>query len=98
LVELLESETARSVLDRGEERGWIDASEFEAFAVECELAQADVEELTGELERIGIEVRQPASDDNTPSRNEEAVYDVGQPAGLADSLQLFLARIHRAGG
>jgi hypothetical protein len=27
---------------------------FDAFAVECELALADVDELTGELEQIGI--------------------------------------------
>jgi RNA polymerase primary sigma factor len=40
-------------------------------------------------------VRQPASDDNAPSRNEEAVYEADQPAGLADSLQLFLAEVGR---
>ena len=62
LVELLESESARSMLDRGEERGWIETSELDAFAVECELARADVHELTGELDRIGIEVRRPAAD------------------------------------
>ena len=50
------------MLDRGEERGWIETSELDAFAVECELARADVHELTGELDRIGIEVRRPAAD------------------------------------
>src|SRR5262249_31949113 len=44
---------------------------------------------------IGIEVRQPASDDSAPSRNEEAVYEADLPDGLADSLQLFLAEVGR---
>jgi RNA polymerase primary sigma factor len=95
LVELLDSESGRSMLDLGEERGWIEASELDAFAVECELAQADVDELTGELERIGIEVRQPVPDDTPPARREEAVYEADQPAGLADGLQLFLAEVGR---
>ena len=95
LVELLDSESGRSMLDLGEERGWIEASELDAFAVECELAQADVDELTGELERIGIEVRQPAPDDSPPPRYEEAVYEADQPAGPADSLRLFLAEVGR---
>jgi RNA polymerase primary sigma factor len=95
LVELLESESARSMLDRGEERGWIEASELDAFAVECELPGVDVDELTGELERIGIEVRRPAADDGAPARGDEAVYEAEQPVGLADSLQLFLADMGR---
>jgi RNA polymerase primary sigma factor len=83
------------MLDRGEEQGWIEASELDALAVERELAGAEVDELTGELERIGIEVRRPAADDGAPARNEEAVYEADPPAGLADSLQLFLAEVGR---
>jgi RNA polymerase primary sigma factor len=95
LVELLESEGARSMLDCGEERGWIEASELDAFAVECALGQAEVDELAGELERIGIEVREQASDDSLPPRHEQAVYEADQAGGLADGLQLFLAEAGR---
>jgi RNA polymerase primary sigma factor len=95
LVELLESESARSMLDQGEERGWIEASELDAFAVECELAEADIDELTGELTTIGIEVRQPAPDDPASARDDEAVYEAEQAAGMGDSLQLFLTDVGR---
>src|SRR5215212_1310024 len=44
LTELLETEGARALLDAGEERGWIEPSELEAFAVEHDLADPDVEE------------------------------------------------------
>ena len=58
LTELLETEGAKTMLERGEERGWIEPAELEAFALEHELADADVEDLTRELERIGLEVRE----------------------------------------
>ena len=48
------------MLDVGEERGWIEPAELEAFALEHDLAELDVEELTRELERIGLEVREPS--------------------------------------
>src|SRR5262249_51413176 len=73
----LGAESARSMLERGEERGWIEASELDAFGVECELARADIDVLTGELERIGIEVRQLPADGVALVRDEEAVYEPG---------------------
>jgi RNA polymerase primary sigma factor len=94
VVEVFVTESARSMLERGEERGWIEASELDAFAVECELVQADIDELTGELERIGIEVRQLPPDSVALPRDEEAVYEA-DPAGVGDSLQLFLADVAR---
>jgi RNA polymerase primary sigma factor len=97
LVELLEGESARLMLERGEERGWIEASELDAFAVERELAQAEIEELIGELERIGIELRQPAPDDPAAAREDEAVHEPDQAAAMGDSLQLFLAEVGRHG-
>jgi RNA polymerase primary sigma factor len=95
LVELLEGESARLMLDRGEERGWVEASELEAFVVEFELAGAEIEELTGALERVGLEVRQPGPDEPASTRDEETVYEADQPAGVGDSLQLFLADVGR---
>jgi RNA polymerase primary sigma factor len=83
------------MLDRGEERGWIEASELDAFVVECDLAATEIDELTGALERIGLEVRQPAPEHGAPTGGEEGVYEASQPAGVGDSLQLFLADVGR---
>jgi RNA polymerase primary sigma factor len=87
LTALLESEAAKAMLETGEERGWIELVELEAFALEHELAGAAVEHLTCELEQIGLEVRD--------ARTEEVVYEAEQPSGAGDSLQLFLADIGR---
>jgi RNA polymerase primary sigma factor len=90
LSELLESEVAKAMVETGEERGWIELAELEAFALEHELADAEVEDLTGELERIGLEVREAR-----PEEAEAVVYEADEPSGGGDSLQLFLADVGR---
>ena len=62
LQELLETEPARTLLEGAEERGFVLPTELEAFALEHDLAELDVEELTRELERIGLEVREAVAD------------------------------------
>ena len=94
LTELLETEGARSMIETGEERGWIEPAELEAFALEHELADLDVEELQRELERIGLEVREAAPDEKKV-KAEEVVWEADQPSGAGDSLQLFLADVGR---
>ncbi len=94
LTELLESEGAKAMLETGEERGWIEPAELEAFALEHELVDADVEDLTRELERIGLEVREARPEEKSP-KTEEVVYEADQPSGAGDSLQLFLADVGR---
>ena len=91
LTELLESEGAKALLETGEERGWIEPAELEAFALEHELVDADVEDLTRELEQIGLEVHEARPDEKA----EEVVYEADQPSGGGDSLQLFLADVAR---
>ena len=91
LSELLASEAAKAMLETGEERGWIEPAELEAFAVEHELADAEVEDLTGELERIGLEVREARPEEKA----EEVVYEADRSSGAGDSLQLFLADVGR---
>ena len=53
LTELLETEGARSLLEGAEERGFVEPALLEAFALEHELSDLDVEELRRELERLG---------------------------------------------
>jgi len=46
LHELLDSDQARQLVEGAEERGYLEAAELEAFALEHELNEEDVEELT----------------------------------------------------
>jgi RNA polymerase primary sigma factor len=100
LQELLETEPARTLLEGAEERGFVLAAELEGFALEHELGEDEVEQLTRELEAIGLEVGEPAveADDQAQKAPERVVEPEPQPqplVGAADSLQLFLADIGR---
>ncbi len=94
LAELLESEAAKSLLETAEERGWIEPAELEAFAVEHDLADPDVEALTRELERVGLEVRATPLEGKAPATTE-VVGEPDRSAVLGDGLQLFLAEVGR---
>jgi RNA polymerase primary sigma factor len=94
LNELLETESARTLLEAGEERGWIEPAELEAFAVENDLGEPEVTDLVKELERIGLEVREPVTEEkNTKAQAEPVIYEADAPSGAGDSLQLFLADV-----
>ena len=53
LTELLESEQVRALIERSEERGYIEPAELEAFALEHELSDEEAEAFTRELETSG---------------------------------------------
>ena len=99
LQELLESEQARPFIEQGEERGHIEPVELEAFAVEHDLGEDDVEQLTRELEAIGLEIREAAAEEaeaekaKVQERAKQRSFDA--VVGSADSLQLFLADVGR---
>jgi len=106
---LLESDQIRAIVEGAEERGFVDPAEIEAFAAELELNETEVEELTRELERTGLEIGQPvgaavAPQDEPPKEEKEQQPEAEpEPApaptvaisGSADSLQLFLADVGR---
>jgi len=107
---LLESEQIRAIVESAEERGFIEPAQLEAFAAELELNDDEVEELTRELERIGLEIGAPAAPAPAAPRAEvkeeqhrpaELAPEAEAPAptvaisGSADSLQLFLADVGR---
>jgi len=107
---LLESDQIRAIVEGAEERGFIDPALIEAFAAELELNDAEVEELTRELERTGLEIGQPAAQAaGTPvveapkEEKEKEAEPAPEPepaptvviSGSADSLQLFLADVGR---
>jgi RNA polymerase primary sigma factor len=97
LHELLDSDQAKALVEGAEERGHLEAAELEAFALEHDLNEAEVEELTRELERIGLDVRAPEGEKEKEVEKEEkpAKPEPHVLSGSADSLQLFLADVGR---
>jgi RNA polymerase primary sigma factor len=93
ISELLETEGARSLVEAAEERGHVEPTELEAFALEHELDEADVEQLTRELEAIGLEVGEPVAEE--VAKPEPKAPAPSAVVGSADSLQLFLADVGR---
>jgi RNA polymerase primary sigma factor len=80
---LLESEQIRAIVEGAEERGFIDPAQIEAFAAELELNDQEVEELTRELERTGLEIGQPAAP-VPPASNAEAPAEAPKEEKAAD--------------
>ena len=103
LHELLDTDQARLLVEGAEERGYLEPAELEAFALEHDLNDEEVEELTRELERIGLEVRlsPEAEADREAAEKAAAAAAAAEAAearvvsGAADSLQLFLADVGR---
>jgi RNA polymerase primary sigma factor len=102
LHELLETDQARAMVETAQERGYLEPAELEAFAVELDLNEEEVEELTTELERIGLEISSPAAAaaaEEQKEKEKEAELAAAEAAaamsGAADSLQLFLADVGR---
>ncbi|MGB2875005.1 MAG: sigma-70 family RNA polymerase sigma factor [Gaiellaceae bacterium] len=100
LHELLETEPARALLEGAEERGFVEPAELEAFALEHDLADDEVELLTRELEATGLEVRESATTEEPEKARQQPAAPEPDPeaqvlVGAADSLQLFLADIGR---
>src|SRR3954452_17572048 len=90
------------MVETAQERGYLDPAELEAFAVELDLADDEIEELTAELEKIGLEIATPAAAaaaEGQKEREKEAALAAAEAAaamsGAADSLQLFLADVGR---
>ena len=95
LHELLDSDQAKALVEGAEERGHLEAAELEAFALEHELNEDEIEELTRELERIGLEVRQPTAEAEKEKEKPAEPAEQHVLSGSADSLQLFLADVGR---
>ena len=92
LQEVLEgSESVRVFVDAAEERGTIESAEIEALVVEHDLTEIEREDLMRELEKIGVEIAQPAAVAAEPV--ETVPVEVPELSGAADSLQLFLADV-----
>jgi RNA polymerase primary sigma factor len=94
LNELLESDQARVMIEGAEERGYVEPAELEAFALEHDLPEEDVEQLARELETIGLEIGKSA-EEVEPAAPAAPAYEAGPVSGAADSLQLFLADVGR---
>ena len=95
-MELIESEQVKALVERSEERGFIEPSEFEAFVLEHDLNDEEQEQLTRELETLGLEVGQSrAGKDKEKDKDADPAPAAAVATGAADSLQLFLADVGR---
>jgi RNA polymerase primary sigma factor len=93
LIELLESEHVKALIERAEEHGGnLAVTDIEAFVLEHDLGEDDTELLQRELEAHGIEIAHP---DAAEKEAEKPQYEAGAVSGAADSLQLFLADVGR---
>ena len=99
LIELFESDQTKALVERSEERGFIEPAEFEAFVLEHDLNDQESEALQRELETIGLEVGQPQQKGEAAEKEKEVaeneVWAAEALTGAADSLQLFLADVGR---
>ena len=104
---MLESDQVRAIVEGAEDRGYVEPAELEAFAAELDLSEQEVEELTRELERIGLEIGTAAApaaaatkvkakqQEESDAEPEPTVEVRAEISGAADSLQLFLADVGR---
>jgi RNA polymerase primary sigma factor len=90
--EVLETLQGRTLVETAEERGYVEPAELEALALELDLGDQDVADVTQELEAIGLDIGAPREDEP-----EEAPVAAPAPTqlGAGDSLQLFLADVGR---
>jgi RNA polymerase primary sigma factor len=100
LIELLESEHLKALIERAEEHGGhLEAAELETFLVEHDLSEEEAELLQRELEAHSIEIVQPESESDKAGSVKASASDLRFEAeavsGAADSLQLFLADVGR---
>jgi RNA polymerase primary sigma factor len=95
LHDLLETESARTLVEGAEERGFIEPADFEAFVLEHDLNDDEIEQLTRELETTGLEVGPPAAEDEKEKPKAKVNLEASAASGAADSLQLFLADVGR---
>ncbi len=98
LQEVFESaESVRAFLDAAEDRGTVEAADIEALVVEHDLTEIEIEDLMRELERLSVEILQPAETAAAATAAAEPVeaapVEVPELSGAADSLQLFLADV-----
>jgi RNA polymerase primary sigma factor len=91
ITTILHSYEFQTLLDDGDEQGFVDEGEIESLAETYDLGEEDLRELTGALEERGVEIR---LDDTEVEFSKDALEAADLPAS-ADSLQLFLNGIGR---
>jgi len=93
LHDLLESDQGRVLLEAAEERGYVESAELEAFALENDLAEEDMDAFARELEAMGVELGPRAEGAAEPAAAKALNLEPDEVGGAADSLQLFLADV-----
>ena len=103
LIELFESDQIKALIERSEERGWVEPTELEAFALEHELTTRRSSRSRASSRRSGSRSaargrrrgKKHADAEREKEEAEAAVWAAESLSGAADSLQLFLADVGR---
>jgi len=89
--ELLDTMQGRSIVENAEERGYVEPAELEALALELDLGDQEMADLTQELESMGLEIGAPVDEPDEAPAAAPVTEHIHHGAG--DSLQLFLADV-----
>jgi RNA polymerase primary sigma factor len=89
--EVLETLQGRSLVESAEERGYVEPAELEALALELDLGDQEIADITHELESIGLDIGAPREVEEVAPAAPQATATIG----AGDSLQLFLADVGR---
>ena len=89
--ELFDTLQGRSIVENAEERGYVEPAELEALALELDLGDQEMADLTQELESMGLEIGAPVDEPDEAPAAAPVTEHIHHGAG--DSLQLFLAAV-----
>ena len=89
--ELFDTLQGRSIVENAEERGYVEPAELEALALELDLGDQEMADLTQELESMGLEIGAPVDEPDEAPAAAPVTEHIHHGAG--DSLQLFLADV-----
>ena len=97
LIELFETEQLKAIVERSEERGWVDPAELEGFVTEQELGSEEVEQIRASSRRWGSRSARRSTRRRRRRRRRPRLPSgrASRCSGAADSLQLFLADVGR---
>jgi Sigma-70 factor, region 1.1 len=75
--ELLDTQAVRHLLELAEERGYLEPAEVEALALELDLGDEDLAQVTHELEALGIEIGAPVEEPEERELVADPVHSAG---------------------
>src|ERR671922_296735 len=83
--EVFDTVQGRSLVESAEERGYIEPAELEALALELDLGDEEIAEITHELEAIGLEIGPDATKEELAEATGLPIQHVDEALGAASA-------------